>query len=93
MLHKKTFADLGEGCLNLSFLLRSRAVITAEFKEHIHVRTLYFLNMDNRYVWVIIFLNDFLKRYDASQKVWCYGLKSKEICFLSPFLSHFSACK
>lgn len=56
--HKEAFDALGEGFLNLSFFfLCSHAVITAEFEEHIHVRTLYFLIRDNWYVQVIIFLS------------------------------------
>lgn len=55
--HKETFDALGEGFLNLPFFLCSHAVITAEFKEHIHVKTLYFLIRGNWYVQVIIFLS------------------------------------
>lgn len=39
--HKETFDALGEGFFNLPFFLCSHAVITAEFKEHIHVRALF----------------------------------------------------
>lgn len=66
MLHKKVFADLG-GFLSPSFTVC--AVISVEFKEHIHVRTLHFLSMDNWYDQVVTFQSELLKRHDSSQQV------------------------